>query len=284
MFLSWPSYRFFRTGRFVFEIRVDGDIALFPEFGMAFGVAGVDDRIGRFADEQAQGRMVVFEHADQAGGQFDRVAVPFGEMGMQFFPAAVVIADLQIGKDERGAFPEEVRPEWQGSRIRQRMQDVEVMVTMWPDFWRRMTGRTARVMPMVPKKFGFELLADLFVGRFLEVAEQAVSGIVDEYVDAPECVQCGGYGLLDVAGKRQVEFCGQQPAVFWQYAGECFGPACCGDNAVALFQCLAGDFQSHALGGASDEEDGIFSDHDVFLSGRGVSGFLLSGAHATGVA
>ena len=125
---------------------------------------------------------------------------------------------------------------------------------MWPERWRRMCGRTARVTSSSAEDVDVELRARGRVVQLLDRPLQAVAGVVDEDVDASE----GGQRRVDrpVHGGRVGDVREQrQGAVGLQRVErlELIRAAQRARHVVAAFQGGLGQRPAEAAGYAGDE-------------------------------
>ena len=82
---------------------------------------------------------------------------------------------------------------------------------MWPERCRRICGSTARVTPSRPNTLVPNSLAGLRSAGFLDRAQQAVAGIVDQDIDAAEFFHRLAGGLMRLGLAGDVEPGCQQP-------------------------------------------------------------------------
>ena len=125
---------------------------------------------------------------------------------------------------------------------------------MWPECCARMMGRTAWVTHRAPNKFVFDLCASLLLTDLFDCAEQAVAGVVDRDIDAPEpLVRLLNRGI-DRAFVPDVERERQEPVAVLQLQRiERADVAGRGGHAIATHQRGFRPDVAEAFGCASDE-------------------------------
>jgi len=97
-------------------------------------------------------------------------------------------------------------------------------------------------------------VVDLLVGQFLGGAEQAVAGVADDDVDAPELLEAAVHNLADRLGVGDVEqFAAERVGVAVGEVGDGLGAADGADDGVAAVEELGGQLAAEAAADASDE-------------------------------
>ena len=120
-------------------------------------------------------------------------------------------------------------------------------------------GITAPEMPLFvhveqPKNIGFELLADLRVADFLDSANEAGSGAIDQCVYSTECVDCGLHGCCHLRKVGYVQAHGASMVrILSLQIGKSFLFASSGDDPVALGQRCLGQLAAKAGGCAINQ-------------------------------
>ena len=107
---------------------------------------------------------------------------------------------------------------------------------------------------------GIELLG-LLCARFLDRAQQAVAGIVDQHIDPAERLDGGADGLMCLGFLGDVQLDGQQAVVLAELLGDVGRIAGGGNHAVAAFQSRLRDPCPEPARCPRDEPDA----QDVFL-------------------
>jgi hypothetical protein len=107
-----------------------------------------------------------------------------------------------------------------------------------------------------PKNIGFELLADLRVADFLNSADEAGSGAVDQHIYTTECVDCGLHGCCHLRKVGYVQAHGATMVrILSLQIGKSFFFAGSRDDPVALGQHCLGQLAAKAGGRAGDKPD-----------------------------
>ncbi len=79
------------------------------------------------------------------------------------------------------------------------------MLMTWPERCRRICGSTARVTLSRPKTLVRNMTLDFRRARFLDRAQQAVAGIVDQDIDAAELLHRCLHRVMRLASLVDVE-------------------------------------------------------------------------------
>ncbi len=116
------------------------------------------------------------------------------------------------------------------------------------------------------EEIGLHLGAEFGIGSFLDCADDAVAGIVDDNVDAAEAADRGRDRLLSIAGDGHIElvyedtvrsFRGERVKLADRSGG--------GDDVVAAIERIARKRHAEAGRGAGDEPGGGDGGHDLLL-------------------